>query len=95
MKVGVMVQNNSNGWDSMISLSITLLLRVEIILKATIVVIRIKIVIAWLWKKINCSIKGEEAFWNPMAAQEEISKRDLGVSYLRLKLSALICHIRI
>lgn len=43
-------------------------------LNATIVVIKIKMVMVWSWKKINCSIKGEEAFWNPSAAQVAISK---------------------
>jgi hypothetical protein len=61
-KVGTIVQNNSNGWDSIISLSSILLLTVEIILKDTIEVIKIRIVIVWSWKKINCSIRGEEAF---------------------------------
>lgn len=32
-------------------------------------------VIAWLWKKINCSIKGEDAFWKPRAAQVAISNK--------------------
>jgi hypothetical protein len=76
INVGVIVQNNSRGWDSIINLSIVLLLRVEIILKATILVIRIKIVMVWSWKKISCSIRGDEAFWNPIAAQDEISKRN-------------------
>lgn len=38
--------------------------------------IKIKIVIVWSWKKINCSIRGDEAFWKFKADQEEISKRE-------------------
>jgi len=68
MKVGVIVQNNSNGWDSRINLSNVLLLMVEIILKATTEVIRIRMVMVWSWKKINCSIRGDDAFWNLIAA---------------------------
>jgi hypothetical protein len=47
--------------------------QVEIRLYPTIVIIRIRIVIVWSWKKINCSIRGEAAFCRFSAAQEEIS----------------------
>jgi hypothetical protein len=67
--------------------------QVEKRLYPTIVIIKIKIVIAWSWKKISCSIKGEAAFWNPSAAHVAISK---GINYscLKLKFTALVCHIR-
>jgi hypothetical protein len=45
-------------------------------LNPTIVIIKIKIVIAWLWKKINCSIRGEDAFWKFMLDQTLISKKE-------------------
>lgn len=48
--------------------------QVENKLYATIEIIKIKIVIAWSWKKISCSIKGDAAFWNPMAIHVAISK---------------------
>ena len=77
IKVGEIVQNNSKDWDSIVNLSRRGLKMVVIILKVTIVVIRAKIVIVWSWKKINCSINDEEAFWKLIADQVEISKRNL------------------
>jgi hypothetical protein len=47
MKAGTMVQNNSRGWDSMVCLLRSLLLTMENILNPTILVIKIRIVIAW------------------------------------------------
>jgi len=44
---GVRVQNNSRGWDSRDSLSIRLLVPMENILNPTMIVIKIRIVIAW------------------------------------------------
>lgn len=69
MKLGTMVQNSSNSWDSNICWSILVLYIVDIKLNPTIVIIKIKIVKAWSWKKISCSIRGEEAFWKPSAPQ--------------------------
>jgi len=66
-KDGTIVQNNSKDWDSIKNLFKILLLIVEKRLKPTIQVMRIRIVIVWLWKKINCSIRGEEAFWKFIA----------------------------
>ena len=43
---GVIVQNNSRGWDSRDSLSIKLLVPMENILNPTMIVIKIRIVIA-------------------------------------------------
>jgi len=74
INLGTMVQNNSSSWDSNICWSIFLLKIVENRLNPTIVIIKIKIVMAWSWKKINCSIRGEAAFWNPRADQVAISK---------------------
>lgn len=54
---------------------------------------RIRIVITWSWKKINSSIKGEHAFWKLRAENEEIFKGTKS-SYMKLKFSALICHIK-
>lgn len=76
IKLGTMVQNNSSSWDSSIYWSILVLNIVENRLNPTIEMIRIRIVRVWSWKKINCSIKGEEAFWNPRAAHVAISKRN-------------------
>jgi len=72
---GAQVQNNSRGWDSIISLLIVLLSMEESKLNEIIEVIRIKIVIVWSWKKISCSMRGDEAFWNLINDQEGISKR--------------------
>ena len=47
IKAGTTVQNSSRGWDSRVSLSRSLLEIIEDILNPTIVVIRIKMVIAW------------------------------------------------
>lgn len=69
-----MVQKSSSPWDSNIYWSILVLKIVEKRLKPTIEIIKIRIVKVWSWKKINCSINGEEAFWKPMADQEGISK---------------------
>lgn len=74
INLGTIVQNNSKLWDSSINWSTFVLKIVEHILNPTIVIIKIKIVRVWSWKKISCSIKGEEAFWNPRADQEAISK---------------------
>lgn len=74
MNLGIIVQNNSRGWDSSINWSMFLLNEVEIKLNPTIVTIRIKIVIVWSWKKISCSMRGEAAFWRLRADQVEISK---------------------
>jgi hypothetical protein len=59
-KLGTIVQNNSNSWDSSICWSMFVLKIVENKLNPTIETIKIKIVRVWSWKKINCSIKGEE-----------------------------------
>jgi hypothetical protein len=69
MKLGTIVQNSSNSCDSNICWSILVLNTVESILNPTIEIIKIKIVRAWSWKNINCSISGEAAFWNPRAPQ--------------------------
>ncbi len=74
MNLGTMVQNNSNSWDSIIYWSILVLNMVENKLNPTIEIIKIRIVNVWSWKKINCSIRGDDAFWNPKADQVAISK---------------------
>jgi hypothetical protein len=66
---------------------------VDTILKATIVIIKIKIVSVWSWKKISCSRRGDAAFWNPKEAHVGISKRII-YSFMKLKFIALICHFR-
>ena len=43
-------------------------------LNPTIDTIKIMMVRVWSWKKISCSIRGEAAFWNPIAAHEGIIK---------------------
>lgn len=56
-------------------------------------IIRIIRVIVWSWKKINCSINGEYAFWNPDDSQEGISKKKKNL-LMDFKPNALICHFR-
>lgn len=58
------------------------------------VIIKIKIVMAWSWKKINCSIRGEEAFCKFKALQVDISNKTYKNLFTELKSVALICHIR-
>jgi hypothetical protein len=88
---GVRVQNNSKGWDSRDCLSTRLLATMEYILNPTIAVIRIKIVMAWSWNKISCSIRGLDEFWNLRALHEGIIKEiDL---YVGFKPRAFFCHI--
>jgi hypothetical protein len=62
IKVGVIVQNSSNGCDSIIILLNEFLKDKEIKLYLIITVIRIKIVMVWSWKNTNSSIRGEAAF---------------------------------
>lgn len=76
INLGIIVQKSSKFCDSSICWSKFKLSRVDNKLNLTIVVIKIKIVRVWSWKKINCSIKGEAAFWNPIAAQDGISKEN-------------------
>jgi len=76
MKLGIIVQNSSSLCDSNMCWSIFGLKIVVNKLNATIEIIKIKIVREWSWKKINCSIRGEEAFWKPRLAQVGISKRN-------------------
>lgn len=71
---GTTVQNNSSDWDSNIKIFKFLLFVVLNRLNPTIEIIKIKIVIAWLWKKINCSIRGEAAFCKDKADHVAISK---------------------
>lgn len=56
--------------------------------------IKIKIVMAWSWKKINCSINGDEAFCKFKALQVDISNKIYKNLWTELKSMALICHIR-
>jgi len=74
IKLGTIVQKSSSPCDSSICWSMFVLNKVEHRLNPTIEMIRIKIVRVWSWKKINCSIKGDEAFWKPIADHEAISK---------------------
>jgi len=46
IKAGTTVQNNSRGWDSRVCLLVRVLFTIEYILNPTIVVIRIRMVIA-------------------------------------------------
>jgi hypothetical protein len=62
MKAGTTVQNNSRGWDSRVCLSISLPETMEYILNPTILVIKIRMVMAWSWNKMSCSIRGLEEF---------------------------------
>lgn len=83
--MGVIVQNNSNEWDSSI-LTPKFFIETDFNkLNLTIVTIKIKIVIVWLWKKINCSIKGEFAFWKLRHDHEGIltinSKKDINLIF--------------
>jgi len=75
--VGDIVQNNSKDWDSRICLSMNLLLMMEYILNPTIIVISTRIVMAWSWKRISCSIKGVHEFWKLIDHQEGITKEGL------------------
>ena len=43
-----------------------------IIIYPTNEVIKIKIIIVWSWKKINCSIRGEALSWRPKYAHVAI-----------------------
>jgi len=74
MNLGTIVQNNSKGWDSNKCWSKFKFVKVENKLYPTIEIIKIRIVIVWSWKKINCSIIGEQAFCKFKAAQEDIFK---------------------
>ena len=74
INLGIIVQNSSSPWDSNMCWSILVLKIVENKLNPTIVIIKIKIVRVWSWKKINCSIKGDDAFWKPKAAHVAIFK---------------------
>jgi len=49
----------------------------EYMLNPTIIVIRTRIVMAWSWKRINCSIKGVHEFWKLIDHQEGITKEGL------------------
>jgi hypothetical protein len=51
-------------------------------LNPTIEIMRIRIVRVWSWKKISCSIRGDEAFWKPKADHVGISKEI--VIYIRI-----------
>lgn len=82
IKVGATVQNNSKDWDSSIIKLILLFTIVLIILNLTIEIIKIKIVIAWLWKKINCSIKGELAFWKVILEVKGIFKGEYSHNWI-------------
>jgi hypothetical protein len=62
IKLGTIVQNSSSPWDSIMYWSILVLNIVENRLNPTMEIIRIKIVRVWSWKKISCSIRGDEAF---------------------------------
>jgi hypothetical protein len=42
----------------------------------TMEIINSRIVMAWLWKKISCSIRGELAFWKVMDLMKGIFKGD-------------------
>lgn len=87
-----MVQNNSSSCDSYMYWSMFELNNVDIKLNPTIEMIKIIIVRVWSWKKINCSIKGDAAFWNPKEAHDGILKRKN--SYTDFKSVALFCHIK-
>jgi hypothetical protein len=74
MKAGTMVQNNSKGWDSLIFLSMLIFVIIEYILNPTIETIKIKMVMAWSWKNVSCSIKGLDESWKLRALHEGIIK---------------------
>lgn len=76
MNAGITVQNSSNECDSSIITFTFLFTAVLNKLNPTIEIIKIKIVIAWLWKKISCSISGEAAFCSISADQVDISKKE-------------------
>jgi len=71
---GVSVQNNSSSWDSRRLKFTDGNTYVSIKLILTKVIIIVTIIIAWSWKKINCSIIGDAASWNLKALGEGISK---------------------
>ena len=81
--LGTIVQKSSSYCDSSMYWSILGLNTVEIKLNPTIEIIKIRIVRAWSWKNISCSIKGDAAFWNPRAAHVEISK-EIFKTYVRI-----------
>lgn len=89
-----MVQNNSNGWDSIMCLLSVLLNKVLIKLNKTMLVINKRIVIEWSWKRMSSSIRGDEAFWNVKEDQVGISKYEVKFIYLGLKPNTIFCQIR-
>lgn len=74
IKLGIIVQNSSSPCDSNMCWSMLVLNMVENKLNPTIDIIKIRMVKVWSWKKINCSIRGDDAFWNPSADHVAISK---------------------
>lgn len=74
INLGTIVQKSSNLCDSNRWWSMLMFFRVENRLNPTMEIIKIRIVRVWSWKKINCSIRGDEAFWNPMEDHDGISK---------------------
>lgn len=69
-----MVQIISVGWFSIRFRFENLFLRIEYIIYITIVVIEIKIIMVWSWKKISCSMIGLALFIEFNFIHEVISK---------------------
>lgn len=76
-----MVQITSINWFSRRKRLVSLLKNVVVRRYPTKTVIVIRIIIAWSWKKVNCSIRGEALFWRPRLFQNDISKEN---TYLRI-----------
>ena len=70
---GKMVQMVSMFWCSSKNRLVSLLKNNVDIMYPTRVVIRINTSIAWSWKKINCSMRGEALSWKPSAFHDAIS----------------------
>ena len=73
INAGKIVQIVSIFWCSNRKRLVSLLKNSVDIIYPTNVVIKINTNIAWSWKKINCSMRGEALSWKPRAFHDAIS----------------------
>ena len=80
---GRMVQTVSIFWCSSRNRLVSLFRNRVDIMYPTSVVIKMITSIAWSWKKISCSIRGEALSWRPSAFHDAIScsKKNLTIFY--------------
>lgn len=71
----MIVQKISINWFCIINLLVILFNKIDVIEYEIIIVMDNKIIIAWSWKKIKCSIVGELASCKFIMDQVEISKK--------------------